>query len=320
MSANLLKYNPDIDEVIVWSRERFESHLRQGEFLKALALWRTLQANLANKYFYAVLDIHGLFLTGMISRLAHADRYIGMSDAKELNSFFMAHTAKPLSNHIVDKYLGVLESLGITPAHHQMTLVTPEAAQQFAIRYLANDPLTQRAKIAVLIPGTTWSSKTWPPIFFAETARLLAKDYYILLCGGKPEYELGLEIQRKSGIPLLNTIGTTTLLELAAIMQLASVVISGDTGPLFMAAALKIPTVAIFGPTDPAKYAPLGVQHIALHHRLACSFCHKHHCRTGDKICMNSITPTEVVQKVYDLISSPNPESNTQSIQKYENA
>jgi len=302
--ADLIRYNPFVDEIIVWSRERFDKHLRAREFRQAHALWRRLQADLAAKEFYAALDVHGLFLTGLIARQVKTRRRIGMSGARELNPLFMTETAGTLGSHITEKYLGVVTALGISQCNREMTLVIPETARNFAETYIANANITQQEKIAVLVPGTTWPTKNWPPELFAQTARLLAKDFRIMLCGAKGETVLGQEVTAKAGVPVLNAIGKTTLLEMAGILARAAVVIGGDTGPIYMAAALGTPTVTLFGPTNPDIYLPPGKQHAKVDNRSVCSFCHKMKCHSGNSSCMSDIMPASVVQQVYNVAAA----------------
>lgn len=300
--ADLIQYNPHVDTVLVWSRERFEKHLRAYQFTEAYSMWRSLQQQLAAKRFYAALDIHGLFLTGMIARQVKTDRRIGLRDAREMNPRFMTQTADPLGQHIIDRYLGVLVPLGITPAYRDMTLVVPAAAKQFAEHYLDSHRIGPQKRLAVLIPGTTWPTKNWPPECFAVTANALAQDFTVMLCGSKGELGIGQEIAAKAGIPIINAIGQTNLLEMAALLERADVVIAGDTGPLYMAAALSVPTIAIFGPTDPATYTPPGSQNAALCNKQACAFCHKTKCPTGSCICMSAVTPEAVIEQVYQIV------------------
>ncbi|AJQ28854.1 glycosyltransferase family 9 protein [Pelosinus fermentans] len=303
VSADLLQGNPYIDEIIIWSREKFEDYLRNFKFREALRMWRDLKKQLKDRQFDAVLDIHGLFLTGMIAKQANTKKRIGMKGTKELNSHFMTQTGEALSKHITDKYLAVLPCLGIEAVNHKMSLVVPEEARKFARDLLQQYAVLPDEKIVVLILGTTWITKNWPIAFFIETAKLLGKDFRIILCGGKAEVQLGKEVETKAGVPVINTIGQTSLLEMAGIIEQASVVVSGDTGPLHMAGALEVPTVGMFGPTDPATYAPQGEQHEVLSSTLSCSYCHKRRCpKEGEGTCMESITPEAVVQKVYEIL------------------
>jgi lipopolysaccharide heptosyltransferase I len=301
VSADLLKNNPDIDEIIIWSREKFEKYLRAFQFKKALEMWHDLQYKLQGKHFYAVLDIHGLFLTGMIAKQAKTKRRIGLRGAKELNPLFMNETGEALGKHITDKYLGVLACLGIDTVDHKMSLVVPEEARQFVSKFLQEHAILPQEKILVLVLGTTWPTKNWPPSHFVELIKLLHRDFRIILCGGKAEVEMGREVETRAGVSIINSIGLTSLLEMAAIIETASAVVAGDTGPLHMAGALDVPSVGMFGPTNPATYAPQGKQHAIVFSTLPCSYCHKQQCPEGERTCMESITPEAVAQKVYAI-------------------
>lgn len=301
--ADLIKYNPYVDEYIVGSKERFEKHLKRCEFKKAWSMWQDLIARLSAKQFYAVLDVHGLFLTGVIAKKMKVERRIGLYDARELNSLFMTETGQSTGRHITDRYLSVLGPLGIIPNNNDMTLVVPDSAKRFAADFLKQVDVIPGEKVVVLVPGTTWPSKNWPSEFFAITASLLASDFKIILCGGKSEIAVGLEIEAQAKATVINAIGQTSLLEMAALLERASVIVAGDTGPLYIAAALNVPTVAIFGPTDPANYKPPGDRSAAVFNQQECSFCHKHKCPTGKADCMKNVSPQEVVKKVYHLES-----------------
>lgn len=163
-AAALLKYNPDIDEVIIWSRERFEMYLRQFAFRQAFALWHQLQAAFATRKFDILLDIHGLFLTGMIAGQIKADRRIGLRGAKELNPLFMTETAPPLGKHVVDRYLGVLSPLGITHVNRRMTVALSEECRETVQGMLEDAGIFPRDKFIVLSPGTSWPAKNWPAV------------------------------------------------------------------------------------------------------------------------------------------------------------
>lgn len=301
VSADLLKYNPDIDEIIIWSREKFEKYLREFNFVQAFMLWYDLREKLRRKAFYAVLDIHGLFLTGMITRLAKAERYIGMKGARELNPFFMTEVGDSIGSHITEKYLGILKCLGIEVFDSKMSLFISIEARKFAAEFLQQHVIGTTEKIIVLVLGTTWPSKNWPPTHFIALIKLLYKDFRIIICGGRGELGIGKEVEASVDVSVINAIGVTSLLEMAAIIEQAVVIVAGDTGPLHMAGALNIPTVGLFGPTDPMMYAPRGGNNISLSSNFSCIHCHKRRCLRG-KECMSSISPEDVAQRVYDVL------------------
>ncbi len=266
-------------------------------------MWKELMKRLSVLDFYAVLDIHGLFLTGLIASKIKAERHIGLKDAKELNFIFMGETVKPSGQHMTERYTSILRPLGIIANRDDMTLVILDYAQRFAKQFLLQAGIVAGDKIVVLVPGTTWSTKNWSPEFFAETANIIEKDFKVVLCGGQSEIELGQKIEKQFHGSLINAIGQTDLLEMAAILERASVVVAEDTGPLHMAAALKVATVVIFGPSDPECYKPLGGNSITLFHRQSCSFCHKPKCPTGKNDCMKKVLPSEVATAIYKLVN-----------------
>ena len=312
VSADLIKENPDIDEVIIWSREKFEKYLREFNVKQAWLMWKELQKEFKERQFDIVLDIHGLFLTGMITRLVKAKRRIGMSGAKEFNGFFMTETGKPIGKHITQKYLGVLTCLGIKKFDLKMRLFVSAADRQFATAFLQKHGVDLYEKVIMIIIGTTWSSKNWPALFFEQLIISLAPKFKIILCGGQSEVATGQKIMEKVSLPVINAIGQTKLLEMAALIEKSLLVIAGDTGPLHMAGALGIPTIGLFGPTNPEVYAPQGKEHSSLTGQRSCAYCHKKQCfKNQEALCMRDITPEVVRNKVYErLIATPVQQDN----------
>jgi ADP-heptose:LPS heptosyltransferase len=61
--------------------------------------------------------------------------------------------------------------------------------------------------------------------------------------------------------------GRTSILELAAVVAAARVVVTGDTGVAHLATAYRRPSVVLFGPVSPALWGPPPrPQHVVLWH------------------------------------------------------
>jgi ADP-heptose:LPS heptosyltransferase len=56
-------------------------------------------------------------------------------------------------------------------------------------------------------------------------------------------------------------VANKSIREVAAILSLARLVISNDTGIMHVAAAVGTPVLSLFGPTDPEQWAPIGTKH-----------------------------------------------------------
>jgi len=78
---------------------------------------------------------------------------------------------------------------------------------------------------------------------------------------------------------VLDLAGKTDLIELAAVLSRAALVVSVDTGPMHLAAALGRPVVAVFGPTNPVRTGPYGPGHTLVTARLDCQPCYRRRCR-----------------------------------------
>ena len=85
----LLENNPDIDRLLVWDRRTFD---KAAQHLDLRTVRQTLKeaAALLHQYeFDIALDIQGLFLSGMLTRMSRAPRRIGIHERHEGNFLFM---------------------------------------------------------------------------------------------------------------------------------------------------------------------------------------------------------------------------------------
>lgn len=305
VSAGVLANNPYIDEIYVWSREYWESLLYKGQLKEAYAYWNQLRQDFRSRGIDIALDIHGLFLSGMVTLATGAKRRIGLSGAREFNSLFTTETAAPVppsKQHKIDRYLSILKPLGIPDDGYAMTLVVPPAAKRQAQEFLRKQHVLPGKRLIAINPRTTWPAKNWPLENFAAVADSLGQDGQLLLCGSPGDREAGETIIRQLKVPVIDTIGRTSLPELAALLSCCHVLFTGDTGPLHMATAMGIPTVSLFGPTDPAVYGPLTPGHIVLRKPPECGPCNKQNCPTKTMECMLRLTPQDAVAAVREQL------------------
>lgn len=298
--ADLLQTNPYLDAVYVWPREKWEACLRQGRLREAWQLWQQLKQDLKAYCFDVALDVHGLFLSGMVALASGAPRRIGLANTRELNSWFMTEVApvQTKHQHAIMRYGSILRPLGIANAETEMTLTVDEDSRLWARRFLYSQGVHPDQRVIVLVPATTWPSKNWPVEYFAVVASYLGRRMPVILCGAPSDRPIADEVLRRSKAPLLDAVGKTSLLQLAALLAEAAVVVSGDTGPLHMAVAVGTPTVSVFGPSRPERFGPLGGPHTVLTATSICSGCFRQQCYRAETLCMRSVTPREVLQAI----------------------
>ncbi|HEX9078647.1 MAG TPA: glycosyltransferase family 9 protein, partial [Desulfuromonadaceae bacterium] len=127
----------------------------------------------------------------------------------------------------------------------------------------------------------------------------------VVVVGGKEDRGQGEVIV--AGGAGLNLAGRTSLSETAAVVQMSSLLLSGDSGVLHIAVGLGVPTVSLFGPGRAAKWAPRGEHHTVIAKGLPCSPCTTFGttppCPVGTR-CMREITVDEVFNAVSMLLTA----------------
>jgi ADP-heptose:LPS heptosyltransferase len=134
---------------------------------------------------------------------------------------------------------------------------------------LARPPVPSPAPGAVVVhPGAGFVARHWPADRYAVVARRLAETGLPVVVTGSPaQRPLAARVAAGAGLPADSVLaGTTTLLQLAALVADASLVVCGDTGIAHLATACGTPSVVLFGPVSPRHWGPPPgrPQHIAL--------------------------------------------------------
>jgi ADP-heptose:LPS heptosyltransferase len=79
----------------------------------------------------------------------------------------------------------------------------------------------------------------------------------VVVTGSRPERELVAEVVRRSGGGgMVWGCEPRDVVELAAVVAHASVVVCPDTGVAHLATAFRTPSVLLFGPSSPARWGP----------------------------------------------------------------
>jgi ADP-heptose:LPS heptosyltransferase len=114
-------------------------------------------------------------------------------------------------------------------------------------------------EFCVVHPGTARREKYWPPERWAEVIAHL--PWPVVLTGSAdPEEQAHLSAIRNAlgpGTPTPQDLsGSLTLLQLAAVIARARLVLSVDSAAMHLAAMARRPQVALFGPTNPFHWRP----------------------------------------------------------------
>ena len=281
--AGLLDGHPQLDEVIRFDRKRFGHAWRNpGALSELVAFHRALRG----RHFDLVVDLQGLFRSGWLSFSTGAKVRVGTSTDREFGWAFATAVAPVGSRdrHAVDRYLSVAEFLGLGATPVDFVFPTDDADRA------AVAPLLPAEPYAVFLPATHWPTKRWPTARFAELVTPLRERFGLTsVVAGGPDAE-----------PVAGAIslaGRTTLRQLVAVLERASVVVANDTGPMHIAAALGRPLATVFGPTDPGRTGPYGRPYSVVRLDLPCSPCFSRSC--VHQTCLRSLA----VGPVLDVIA-----------------
>ncbi|MEV0384572.1 glycosyltransferase family 9 protein [Nonomuraea sp. NPDC050643] len=151
----------------------------------------------------------------------------------------------------------------------------------------------------VVHPGTSAPARTWPAERHRQTVRELAGDGHQVVVTGT-ERDLTAFV---AGDVAADLGGVTTFAELAAVIERASVLVAGNTGPAHLAAAVGTPVVSLFAPVVPAaRWAPYRVPTVLLGDQQApCRGSRARTCPVPGHPCLSQVTSEQVVKAVREL-------------------
>ena len=303
-SAEVLRGNPYIDEIIIWPRGRWQKLRAQNRIYQLVREFFAFRKDLRKKpEFDLALDIQGLLKSGIWTFLSGAHQKIGLG-SREGSRYLMDKVVDRTgpSDRISSQYLLLATQLDLDTNGFPMTVPVFPADRSFAEEIMGESG--SRNGYAVLCPFTTRPQKHWFDDRWAELAAGLMKKAGLpsVILGGPADISSSQRIEEISGGSVRNLTGRTTIKQAAAIIERASLVVGVDTGLTHMGYALKTPTIALFGATRPyldTDWMPGKV----LYHPRECSPCRRNPTCEEDYTCMKSILVVEVLSAADSLLT-----------------
>ncbi len=271
-NAGLLALVPVLDQVVVL-RTRSQS---------ALGAVIDCRRTLRRRAYDVALDVQGLGKSALVARLSGAPRVVGFTTPflrERWSRVFHSEAADPGHlTHVVDRNLGLLTALGIDDARWEFPLEPRSSDSTPSVERLLD---SGDGRFALINPNTAWSNKCWPPERFGAVAARVRRAHglrSVVLWGPGDEPRADAVVAASDGAATIAP--QTDLADLVALLQAATVVVSGDTGPLHLAAAVGTPVVGIYGPSNPARNGPWSPHDVVVSRFTSC-VCHQERDRTG---------------------------------------
>ncbi|NJN92561.1 MAG: glycosyltransferase family 9 protein, partial [Leptolyngbyaceae cyanobacterium SL_5_14] len=154
----------------------------------------------------------------------------------------------------------------------------------------------------VIHPGAIALSRRYPPERLQRCRSACAAVWNPShFTGTTPEQELVTSICQDMNAASHSLVGCLSLGELTALLDLAPLLISNNTGPVHIAAAVGTPVVDLYALTNP-QHTPWEVPNRVLFHDVPCRICYKSICPEGHYHCLRLVEPETVVEAALELL------------------
>ncbi|MDP8959540.1 MAG: lipopolysaccharide heptosyltransferase II [Actinomycetota bacterium] len=211
-----------------------------------------------------------------------------------------------LVRHEVRRQLDLVSTVGAGVEDERLSLQVPDAAHEKVARLVQEIGLEVDRPWVVVHPGATAPSRRYPWEHFVQVAGGLGGELgcQVVFTGTEPERELVEQIRSLVEGPTFSLVGRLDLAELAALLSVAPLMVSNNTGPAHVAAAVGTAVVDLYALTNP-QHTPWMVRHRVLSHDVPCRNCYSSVCREGHHDCLRLVRPQQVVEAAAELLGEP---------------
>ncbi|MBF0387023.1 MAG: lipopolysaccharide heptosyltransferase II [Candidatus Omnitrophica bacterium] len=307
-TAPILGNDPRLDKVFSYERDEFVAVYKRSP-LAFVNKWLNLVRDLRAGGFDTAYDLSLGSPLALALALAGIPRRIGY-DFKGRGRWLTHKVPLPgyEGRHAAEYYLALLDQ----DHRGKMAIFPSPADQAWAREFMLRYKLSAKEFI-VIHPGggASWGKgaglKRWPAVNFAKLAdKMIEKRACpIILVGDKNEVALCTEVAQAMRQRVVVAAGEMNVLQAAALMQAARLVVANDGGPLHVAVAAGAVTASIFGPVDPKVYGPYPAEgHIVIQKGLACQPCYRNFRMSdcGHQSCLKSLSADEVFNNITRLL------------------
>jgi len=231
-----------IDEVMEWSQQKHPliEKLRLIGTLKKKRIDMAIMLNPSKEF--NILT----FLSGIPVRVGY-DRKWG---------FLLTHKIEDKKflglKHEIEYNLELVALIGAKTENQALSLKTDYDSVSGLLKEYN---ITVEDNLIAVHPFTSDPLKQWPINNFVELTKRLVRDgIKIIIVGGREDLENSTRLFNDlQNLGVINLTGRTTLKQLAALLKVCRLLISGDSGPVHLASCVGTQVLAIFRSDMPEK-------------------------------------------------------------------
>lgn len=276
-----------------------------------------LFAQLRREGFDWAIDLeHWPRLSALLAYVSGASLRIGFRTKGQARHFlFTTSASHTAGRHEVRNFLDIATRLGCPTLEFGLEVWHREAERAWVHHTLAREVVSRDAPLFVLHPEAGRRGeprRRWPLERYSILADALVERYgaQIVLTGAPGEAAISQEIAKHMKYRGVVLAGKTDVNQLAALFAEATLVMSGNCGPMHLAAAAGAPIVGLHGPTNFAQWGPWSHNAGIVCAQPPCSPClnlgFEYGCQAladGTSPCMHTIEVESVLQACDRLLS-----------------
>jgi lipopolysaccharide heptosyltransferase II len=313
----VLRANPNIEWVFVYEKDEFRE-LRRKSLIGYAAKLASFVMDIRRKGFDTSIDLSLNREYGLICLLAGIRERIGFN-YRNRGSYLTKKTDIEgySGKHVIEYYLGLLDSAGIRPSMRNIALYIPDEDRRWAKGFLGSNGVSEGEVLVGIAPagGASWGRdagvKHWRSDGYAAAADKLIEEAKarVILFGSAEEANICDGIKALMRNRPIEAYGKTSLLQAAALMGACRLVIANDGGLLHLAVGAGVRTMGIFGPVDENVYGQYPAdrsRHRVVKEEISCRPCYRDF-RTkdcADRVCLSRIDPETVFKAAMEALHS----------------
>jgi ADP-heptose:LPS heptosyltransferase len=236
--SSVVELFPDVDKIISWDRKTgFKG------------FFETLKKVRETEYDF-ILDLQGLFRSGILAKLAKGKVKAGAPGMKEFSGFMLKDVDPGKAK--INATLRNLEAVKYITGRKfepEVCIKIDEQSLKEAGRILNGN----KPPYIALLPFARGKGKDWSVENYRILIDLMKEKYprhSILVLGSVNDYG------KINSAAVVDLCGQTSLKQLAAILSESALAVGADTGSMHLASVLNVPSVFIFGASDINETAP----------------------------------------------------------------
>lgn len=256
-TAEIIRLADMADEQIAVDRVK----LRDGNRLASIAEMGRLVKDVRGRGFDLVIDLNSLYETNLLGILSGAKHRLFANRHRRSFDRFSNFPVKPpaedRTKHHTDRYLAVLEALGLNNIHRTVTVSPPSGSVEKANAFLKAHRIANKMIIGLFL-GAGHPTRRWSVDNFVEVARRLSKDpgKRVLVFLGPEESDMRDGLDEIFGDAAI-VVEEMPLSDFLAMLSVLKVLVVGDTGPMHLGAIAGTGIVLLSVIGSPTIFRPL---------------------------------------------------------------